>query len=82
MVIFQRKLGYTVAAETAGEQLTLCACAVLHCFLKKLGLSLNADRKDSVITIALFKKHKDRSARADVLIPEKSSETSSRLPVL
>lgn len=34
MVIFHRKSGYTIAEETTGERLTLCAHALLHCFLE------------------------------------------------
>ena len=30
MVIFHRKSGYTIAEETTGERLTLCAGALLH----------------------------------------------------
>lgn len=30
MVIFHRKSGYTVAEETTGGRLTLCACAQLR----------------------------------------------------
>uniref|UniRef100_UPI003AB0D6D1 uncharacterized protein n=1 Tax=Centroberyx gerrardi TaxID=166262 RepID=UPI003AB0D6D1 len=37
MVIFHRKSGYTIAEETTGERLTLCACAQLQSFLEEAG---------------------------------------------
>jgi len=37
MVIIHRKSGYTVAEETTGERLTLCACAQLRRSLEEAG---------------------------------------------
>lgn len=58
MVIFHRKSGYTIAEETTGGRLTLCACAQLHRFLGEAWPPTHCRQEDALHCTAMFKSNK------------------------